>query len=244
MQDINFRYIATQIGDSLKYLTSVNEIDRLGQSILMVNKDSFPNSSITSVRAQSLYNWILSLGQTQLDSTERLKRLIKFCLELTPEEHKKSTIEFLEKHNCPYNLLYKDNLDEFLKRNFHPEVIKHSQRLFAQANYFHSVFESAKAYNKDVKLKSQSEKDGQPLMLNVWGCDNGVLKVTACQTQTDKDFQDGIKFISGGLMSAIRNPTAHEPAITWPIDKQDCLDILSLNTFLYMQLDKSTYYNQ
>lgn len=244
MQEINFRHIATQIGDSLKYSTSVNEIDRLGQSILRVNKENFPNSAITSVRAQSLYNWVLSLAKTPLDSTERVKRLINFCLELTPEEHKKTTIEFLEKNHCPYNLLHKDNLDEFLKRNFHSEVTKHSQKLFAQGNYFHAVFESAKAYNKDVKTKSQSDKDGQPLMLNVWGCDNGVLKVTACQSQTDKDFQDGIKFISGGLMSAIRNPTAHEPAITWPIDKQDCLDILSLISFLYRQLDKAVYYKQ
>ena len=244
MNEINFRHIATQIGDALKYSTTVYEIDRIGQSILRANKESFPNSAITSARAQTLYNWVLSLANTPLDSTERVKRLIQFCLELTPEEHKKTTIDFLEKHNCPYNLLYKDNIDEFLKRNFHSEVIKHSQRLFSQTNYFHAVFEAAKAYNKDVKEKSKSDKDGQPLMLNVWGCDNGVLKVTSCQTQTDKDFQDGIKFISGGLMSAIRNPTAHEPAITWPIDKQDCLDILSLITFLYRQLDKSTYYKQ
>lgn len=223
MQEINFRDIATQIGDSLKYSISVNEIDRRGQSILQVSKEDFPNTAITSVRAQTLYNWVLSLAKTPLESTERVKRLINFCLELTPEEHKKATIAFLEKNNCPYNLLYKDSLDEFLKRNFHSEVVKHSQKLFAQGNYFHAVFEAAKAYNKDVKEKSKSDKDGQPLMLNVWGCESGVLKVTACQTQTDKDFQDGIKFISGGLMSAIRNPTAHEPAITWPIDKQDCL---------------------
>jgi len=242
MQDINFRHIATQIGDLLKYSTTVNEIDRLGQSVLKVDKEVFPNSAITSVRAHSLYNWVMSLAKTPLDSTERVKRLIKFCLELTPEEHIKTTIAFLEKNNCPYNLLYKDNLDEFLKRNFHSEVIKHSQKLFAQGNYFHSVFESAKAYNKDIKIKSQSDKDGQPLMLSVWGCDTGVLKVTACQSQSDKDFQDGIKFISGGIMSAIRNPTAHEPAITWPIDKQDCLDILSLISFLYRQLDKAVYY--
>lgn len=38
---------------------------------------------------------------------------------------------------------YKDNLDEFLKRNFYSEVIKHSQRLFIQGNYFHAVFKSA-----------------------------------------------------------------------------------------------------
>lgn len=242
MQEINFRYIATQIGDILKYSTSVNEIDRIGQSILRVNKENFPNSAITSVRAQTLFNWILSLAKTPLDNTERIKRLISFCLELTPEENKKTTIEFLDKNYCPYNLLYKDNIDEFLKRNFHSEVIRHSQKLFAQGNYFHAVFESSKAYNRDVKIKSQSDKDGQPLMLSVWGSETGVLKVTTCQSQTDKDFQDGIKFISGGIMSAIRNPTAHEPAITWPIDKQDCLDILSLISFLYRQLDKSVYF--
>lgn len=242
MQEINFRHIATQIGDSLKYSTSVNVIDRLGQSILKVNKENFPNSAITSVRAKLLYNWILSLAKAPLDNIERVKRLINFCLELTPEEHIKTTIEFLEKNHCPYNLLHKDNLDEFLKRNFHYLVIMHSQRLFAQGNYFHAVFESSKAYYKDVKIKSQSDKDGQQLMLNVWGCDNGVLKATTCQSQTDKDFQDGIKFISGGLMGAIRNPIAHEPAITWPIDKQDCLDILSLISFLYRQLDKAIYY--
>jgi len=242
MSEINYRHIATQIGDSLKYSTSVNEIDRIGQSILRVSKENFPNNSITSVRAQTLYNWVLSLAKTPMDNTERTKRLISFCLELTPEQYKKNTIDFLEKNNCPYNLLKKDNLDEFLKRNFHSEVIKHSQKLFIQGNYFHAVFESAKAYNKDVKVKSNSDKDGQPLMLSVWGCDSGVLKVTQCTTQTDKDFQDGIKFLSGGLMSSIRNPTAHEPAISWPIDKQDCLDILSLISFLYRQLDKSVYY--
>lgn len=243
MQEINFRHIATQIGDLLKNNTSVNEIDRIGQSLLKVNKENFPNNAITSSRAQTLYNWVLSLANSSLDNTERIKRLISFCLELTPEEHKTKTIEFLERNNCPYNLVYKDNLDEFLLRNFHPEIVKHSQKLFIQGNFFHAVFESAKAYNKDVKEKAKIDKDGQALMLSVWGCESGVLKITQCQSQTDKDYQDGIKFISGGLMSAIRNPTAHEPAISWPIHKQDCLDILSLISFLYRQLDQAVYYN-
>lgn len=242
MAEINFQHIAFQIGNDLKYSIAVKDIDRVGQSILKITKQNFPTDSITSVRAQTLYNWVMSLARTSLESDERVKRLMKFLLEVTPEEHKKNTIDFLERNNCPYNLLYKDSFDEFLKRNFHPEIIKHSQKLFVQGNFFHSVFEAAKVYNKDVKTKSLSDKDGQPLMLNVWGCDNGVLKVTTCQTQTERDFQDGIKFISGGLMSAIRNPTAHEPAITWPIDKQDCLDILSLISFLYRQLDKAAYY--
>lgn len=241
MQEINFQHIAFQVGNELKYSVSVNDIDRIGQSILKISKENFPNQSITSARAQTLYNWVMTLAKTSLESDDRIRRLINFLLELTPELHKKNTIDFLERNNCPYNLLYKDSYNEFLKRNFHPEIVRHSQKLFIQGNFFHSVFEAAKAYNKDVKTKSQSERDGQPLMLNVWGCD-GVLKVTTCQTQTERDFQDGIKFISGGLMSAIRNPTAHEPAISWPIEKQDCLDILSLISFLYRQLDKASFY--
>ena len=52
-------------------------------------------------------------------------------------------------------------------------------------------------------------KDGMKLMIIVWGCE-GTLKITRCETQTDKDVQDGIKFLSSGLMQAIRNPTAHD----------------------------------
>ena len=242
MQELNFKLIATQIGESLKYDTTIKEIDRLGQSILKIQKIDFSNNAISSTRSLSVYSWILSLERVSMNNDERVVRLIKFCRELTPEENIKKTIKILANNNCPYNLLYKDSLDEFLNRNFHPEVNKNSQKLFLQKNYFHAVFESSKAYNKCVKEKSQNNKDGQSLMQNVWDSDNGVLKLTPCESDTDKNFNNGIKFLSAGLMAAIRNPTAHEPAITWPIEKQDCLDILSLISFLYKQLDKSVYF--
>jgi len=92
-----------------------------------------------------------------------------------------------------------------------------------------------------VIKRACSDKDGAKLMMNVWGC-KGVLKITRCITDTDKNVQDGVKFLSGGLMRAIRNPTAHEPALDWPIDRQECLEILSLISFLFRQLDKATYY--
>lgn len=79
-------------------------------------------------------------------------------------------------------------------------------------------------------------------MLEVWGCDNGVLKVTGCTSDTDRNVQDGIKFLSAGLMQAIRNPTAHEPATDWPISKEDCLDILSFISFLLRKLDEAVYF--
>ena len=63
---MNIQLIATQFGDRLKYNTSVNEIDRLGQSILKVTKENFPNQSIFSIRAKSIYDWILSIGKSNL----------------------------------------------------------------------------------------------------------------------------------------------------------------------------------
>ena len=126
-------------------------------------------------------------------------------------------------------------------RGFHAEVIKHARALYMDGHLFHAVFEAAKAYNKAVREKAQSTKDGQSLMLEVWGWDKGCLKITACQTDTDKKVQDGVKFLSAGLMNAIRNPTAHEPAVDWPISLPDCLDILSFISFLYRQLDKAVY---
>jgi uncharacterized protein (TIGR02391 family) len=240
---MNYRLIATQVGDLLKWGTSVNQINKTACSIFSFQQENFQNDSITSVRAQIIYNWILSLAQQEMKGEERDKLLVRFCMEITPEELKENVAEILITNGLPYNLVYKNSLEEFSKRDFHPEIIKHSKRLFLQANYFHAVFEASKAYNSAVKEKAQSNKDGEPLMLSVWACTNGVLKITPCQSETDKNVQDGIKFLSAGLMRAIRNPTAHEPAADWPIERKDCLDILSFISFLYRQLDKAVYFN-
>jgi uncharacterized protein (TIGR02391 family) len=238
---MNIQLIATQFGDRLKYTTSINEIDRIGQSILKIVKETFPNQSITSQRAQTIYNWIMSLGKYNMNPDDRITRLIHFCLELTPDSQKGEISEFLEKNGCPYNLVYKDSLDDFLRRNFHPEIHQHSKKLFLQGNHFHAVFESAKAFNNKVKEKSFSTKDGEALMMDVFSL-NGVLKVNKCESDSEKNVQEGTKFLSSGLMRAVRNPTAHEPAIDWPINKQDCLDLLSLISFLFKQLDMSVYF--
>jgi uncharacterized protein (TIGR02391 family) len=238
---MNLQHIATQFGDKLKYDTTVNEIDRVGHSVLKVNKEEFPNNAITSVRAQTIYNWIMSIGKASLNSEDRQIRLVTFCLELTPEHQKGAIAEFLEKNGFAYNLVYKDALMEFSKRNFHAEIHSHSKKLFLQGNYFHAVFEATKAFNNKVKEKSISIKDGEGLMMDVFSI-NGVLKVNRCSTDSEKNVQEGTKYLSSGLMRAVRNPTAHEPALDWPIQKQDCLDLLSLISFLYRQLDTSIYF--
>ncbi len=59
---------------------------------------------------------------------------------------------------------------------------------------------------------------------------------------TKINVQNGIKFLSAGVMCAMRNPTAHETAEEWKISQEDCLNILSFITFLLQKLDSATYY--
>lgn len=238
----NYRLIAVQVGDALKNETSINEINRIAGAIFSFRRENFPNNSITSQRAQLVHDWILSLARQRMGEDERNRLLKSFCDQLSGNSDLRTSVySILRAAEIPLEEENK-NRDEFLNRGFHSEVIKHCQVLFLQGNYFHAVFEACKVYNKLVGEKALNSKDGEPLMMDVWGWQNGVLKVTACQTETDKNVQDGIKFLSAGLMRAMRNPTAHEPALHWPITRKDCLDMLNFVSFLLRQLDKAVYY--
>jgi len=241
---INFKVIAIEVGDLLKWDTSINEINRIAGALFKFRCEPFQNDSITSSRAKTIYDWILTLAKQEMNSDERNILLINFCRKVAPEGYRPRIEKILSDNGLPLSIINKENHELFFSRNFHEAVVQNSRRLFIQGNYFHAVFEAAKIYNKVVKEKSKTNKNGQDLMLDVWGWEKGVLKRTPCQTETDKNVQDGIKFLSAGLMRAIRNPTSHEPAIDWPISRQDCLDILSFISFLFRQFDESVYFKQ
>ncbi|WP_271629290.1 TIGR02391 family protein [Caldicellulosiruptor sp. DIB 104C] len=236
---MNYRMIAIQVGDVLKYDTSKNDIERAANSVFNFQREDFPNEAITSERAKLIHDWILTLAKQKMNNDERNGLLRKFLRLITPEDKVAEVEKILREAGV--NLHIDDALNEFYSRNYHYLICKHCLQLYKQKNYFHAVFEAAKVYNKMVKEKAQSDKDGYELMMDVWAF-KGVLKVTPCKTETDKNVQEGLKFLSAGLMRAIRNPTAHEPALDWPISKDDCLDLLSFISFLLRQLDKAVYY--
>ncbi|OFV68359.1 MAG: hypothetical protein SCAL_000035 [Candidatus Syntrophoarchaeum caldarius] len=238
---MNYQLIAIQVGDLLKYDTTINDINRAAASVFRFSKEDFPNESITSSRAKLIHDWILTLAKQKMDNDERNELLKKFLRLITPADKIADVKKILKEAGV--NLHIDDALTEFYSRNFHHLIHRHCLNLYKQRNYFHAVFEAAKVYNKIVKEKAESEKDGYALMMDVWGI-KGVLKVTRCETETDKNVQEGLKFLSAGLMQAIRNPTAHEPALDWPISKDDCLDLLSFISFLLRQLDKAVYYKE
>ncbi len=130
----------------------------------------------------------------------------------------------------------------FIDRNYHLEIRKHGQKLFADEKYFHAVFECCKAFEKAVKEKSKIKKHGTQLMSSALS-PKGPLKLNAQNTETEINEQNGVMHLCMGLTSAIRNTGAHEPELNWPINQDDALDILSLLSFLWRKIDSTIYYN-
>lgn len=240
MDSMSYKRIALQAGDSIKYRTSVNEINRAAQSVFHFSCENFPVDSITSVRARTVYNWIMSLAKQSMNIDDRNKQLREFIEIVVPTEQYDYVMGMLDGEGIIDQSTEKYR--DFLGKGFHHLINEHCQKLFVEGHYFHSVFEAAKVYHKQVQQKANSTKDGQALMMDVWNPSTGCLKITPCVSDTDKNIQEGIGFLSTGLMRAIRNPTAHEPAMDWSIDEKDCLDILGFISFLQRKLDASTYY--
>jgi uncharacterized protein (TIGR02391 family) len=129
----------------------------------------------------------------------------------------------------------------FDSRVFHPEVKKHARLLFLEGRHFHAVFECCKAFDKYVREKSKLDKHGSELMSATLS-PKGPLKLNSQRTETERNEQEGVMHLCMGLMRAIRNPESHEPELDWPITREDALDILSLISFLYRQVDKAVFY--
>lgn len=124
----------------------------------------------------------------------------------------------------------------FDSRSFHPKVVDHGRRRFAEGNYFHAVFECCKAFDAAVRDNSQIRKSGDALMGEALSLD-GPIKLNTQLTQSEQDEQRGIMFLCKGLMSAVRNPQAHEPELKWQMTQQDALDVLALVSFLFRKLE-------
>ena len=133
---MNYRLVAIEVGDLLKYDTSVNQINRIGQAILGIKQESFVNDSITSLRARTVHDWILSLAKNKMESTKRTALLISFCRQICPDEHIEALEKILENAGLNSSAINKELLSEFMSRSYHPEIIKHAKKLFLQGHYF------------------------------------------------------------------------------------------------------------
>jgi uncharacterized protein (TIGR02391 family) len=84
-----------------------------------------------------------------------------------------------------------------------------TRKLFIDGHYSEAVEEAYKCVNNVVKKKSGSSRDGRDLMLHVFDGGKPLLKLNSLRTESEKDEQEGYRFILTGGMVGIRNPRAH-----------------------------------
>jgi hypothetical protein len=143
---MTYETVAVEVGDALKYGTSVNQINRTGHAVFPFSKQRFPNDQITLKRATRFFDWILTLARQRMDSDRREALLIEFCKKVTPESLLGETLKMLKQNGASPSLLNRENYETSSSRDSHRDVVKHCRDLILQSNYFHSVFEAAKVY--------------------------------------------------------------------------------------------------
>ena len=137
-------------------------------------------------------------------------------------------------------------------RHIHKTVQDASYNDYMKNDFFRSVQESIKRYHTCVQEKTGSSKDGQDLMMSVFGKGKDWSVTSKYKKADGTDFliatkdniEEGQKFMSAGMMSGVRNPLAHEEVVDLKdsglFTEDDCLDILSLLSHLFRRLDDAT----
>ena len=125
-------------------------------------------------------------------------------------------------------------------RKIHPDVLTFCKAELLVDNYFHAVFEATKSIAEKIRVKTKLSSDGAELVEQAFSYKNKVpyLALNSLTTQSHQSEQNGFMHLLKGIFGTFRNTTAHAPKITWNIDEQDALDILSTVSLIHRKLDK------
>ena len=132
-------------------------------------------------------------------------------------------------------------------RHLNINIQKISMDDYQRADYLRAAEEAIKLYEVRVKEKGEVADFGISLMGKSFGKNLEPLKVTPNITETEKNIEEGQKHMSMGVMAGFRNPAMHTPkSIIHPaiFDDNDCLDLLSMISYLFNKLDKARNINK
>jgi uncharacterized protein (TIGR02391 family) len=124
----------------------------------------------------------------------------------------------------------------FDDRNIHPNIQNTSKKLFDNGHYASATFEAYKLLDKQVSVLAKVNDSGVRLMMKAFNEQSPLIKLTNITTTSEKDEQEGYKFIFSGSMMAIRNPRGHEYGVR--DSPTECLDHLSLASMLLRRLER------
>jgi uncharacterized protein (TIGR02391 family) len=127
-------------------------------------------------------------------------------------------------------------LHPFDQRNIHPAIETVSKKLFDDGHYSQATFEAYKLIDKEVQKLAKNSESGVKLMMKAFSETTPLIQLTKLSNASEKDEQEGYKFIFAGSIMAIRNPRGHEVGLSDSLSQ--CLDHLSLASLLLRRLEE------
>lgn len=131
---------------------------------------------------------------------------------------------------------------ELERRGVHADVITFCRAELLEENYFHAVLEASKSIAARIRSLSGLTSDGAELVLQALSLGQTgqpLLAINALLTDTERSEQRGFCNLLVGVFGMFRNPTAHEPRISWALEEADALDMLTTMSLVHRKLDKA-----
>jgi len=250
-----------------QYLTGwleVDFIDTLDEDVISTNRQSldWENPKLEGLR-KFLYGVVAEIGsdwrrKRKEAKDEELKGFTGIDTEkwiaTLPEEIK-------EKANAIVNILSgEDALEKFTPvikalhgiipeypllhwRHLHREIKDRVRTYYTNQQYGEAADQGAKIYCEVIRGMTGRTEDGLELINAVFNERTPLIKVTPGVTETEKSRLRGQADLSRGLVAGFRNPMAHAPmdaTVPAMFSELDCLNVLSLVSFLLTRLDGAT----
>lgn len=127
---------------------------------------------------------------------------------------------------------------KLMDRKIHKEVKKYCIRDYLRKDYHDAVFEAAKGVAQRVRDITGLEKDGGELFQKAFAQKDPYLYFNLLQTESEISEFKGLKELLEAIFHLVRNPEAHTPKISWSIDEEAALDVLTLISVAHKYLDK------
>lgn len=134
-------------------------------------------------------------------------------------------------------------------RHLHPIIKEGVEEYYQNSQYGHAADQGVKIYAAKLKEMSGADIDGVELaaLFSLTRDKKKIIKYPAIQisdltTETGINIQEGQQSLTRGLIQGFRNPVNHAPmsrVVPSVISEVDCLNILSLVSYLSSRLDKA-----
>lgn len=126
---------------------------------------------------------------------------------------------------------------KLMEGSVHHDVLAFCRPELLEENYFHAVLEATKRVAQKIRDNTGLTGDGAELVDKAFPIARPLLATTTLRTEVEQSEQRGFANLLKGMFGVYCNVAAHAPKLTWRIEEQDALDLLSLVSYLHRRLD-------